>query len=147
MPTHVFHSALITLFVCCSIASIGCGGYRTYPVQGTAKLKDGSDIARLAGHAVMFEATEAGPDGKVASATGEIGADGKFLLSTNATNDGAYPGKYRVAVTAPDPPVDAPRPPAVIHLKYRFLLTSGLEATVEAKSTQTVTLELDPPGK
>ena len=70
MSSDLTRAALLTLLICCSTATIGCGGYRTYPVQGIAKLKDGSDIARLAGHAVMFEAVEPGPDGKVALPTG-----------------------------------------------------------------------------
>jgi|GEM_PF-3597425 len=124
---------------------IGCNSYRTYPVNGSVKLKNGGDVSKLAGHAVMFEAAAAGPDGKVASATGEIGADGKFQLSTNATDDGAYPGKYRVAVTPPDPPVDAPKPAAVIHTRHHQLATSGIEVSIEPK-TNDVVIEVEPAG-
>lgn len=128
-------------------AIVGCGGPRPYSVAGTAKLKDGTDVSRLAGHSVSFEAIDPLPDGTKPSATGEIGSDGAFQLSTNATNDGAFPGKYRVAVTPPSPPLDAVRPPPVIHSKYNALNTTDLEVTIEAKDNQAVLIELEPAGK
>ncbi|WP_254507589.1 hypothetical protein [Anatilimnocola floriformis] len=125
------------------LALAGCGGQRTWPVNGTAKLKNGGDVGQLKGHTVSFEQTAPGPDGKTSSATGEIDADGKFQLSTNATNDGAFPGKYRVAVTPPIGPVDGPKAAAVIHPKHQQLGTSGIEITIEPKSNAVV-IELEP---
>lgn len=121
----------------------GCNSYTTLPVKGIAKLKGGGDVSKLAGHTVNFEATKPGPDGKTPSAIGEIGQDGTFLLSTNGTNDGCYPGTFKIAITPPLPPVDAPKPPLVIDPKYSNLQTSGLEQTIDAK-TKEVVLELDP---
>ena len=126
------------------LLTTGCGGHRTYPVMGSVKLKNGGDVSKLAGHEVNCEPVAPGPDGKSPSATGVIGADGKFQLSTNATNDGAYPGKYRVAVTPPIPPADAPRPTAMIHKTHTQLATSGIEITIEAKSNDVV-IELEGP--
>lgn len=121
----------------------GCGKATT-PVQGTAKVKGGSDPAALAGYGVMFEAVDPGPDGQMMSSSGEIDATGKFQLSTNGTNDGAYPGKYRVAITPPIPFTDGPPPKPAIHPKYQNLATSGLEATV-GSSGNDFHWELDPP--
>jgi hypothetical protein len=126
-----------------SLALAGCNSHRTYRVDGTVKFKDGGDVARLKGYTVSCEAISPGPDGKMPSATGEIDAEGKFQLSTNATNDGAYPGKHRVALTPPIPFGDAPAAPNVIAAKYKDLNTSDLKITVEPKRTA-VTLELEP---
>jgi hypothetical protein len=142
--THFALLALSTSLLCLALA--GCNSHRPYPVAGTVKFKDGSDVAKLLGYTITCERTEAGPDGLKASATGEVGADGKFLLSTNATNDGAYPGKYRVALTPPIPFGDAPKAADVIAAKYKDLNTTDLEITVEAKPTA-VTLELEPFAK
>lgn len=129
--------------VCLALFGAGCNSHRPYHVDGTVKLKGGGDVSQLKGYVVSCEALAPGPDGKTPSATGEIDASGKFQLSTNATNDGAYPGKHRVALTPPIPFGDAPPAPNVIAAKYQDLKTSDLEMTVDAKATA-VTLEVEP---
>jgi hypothetical protein len=114
-----------------------CGG-STAPVNGRVKFKDASDVAVLAGYEVAFEPGE----GKT-SAVGHIGPDGTFKLSTFGADDGAVPGRYRVAITPPtsadpDKPPQKPQLPA----KYASFDTSGL--TVEVKPGRNdVELELD----
>jgi hypothetical protein len=121
----------------------GCNSHRPFPVDGTVKINGGGDVSRLKGYTITCELVEPGPDGQKPSATGEIDASGRFQLSTNATNDGAYPGKYRVALTPPLPFGDTPPAPPVLTAKYKDLSTSDLTMTVEAKRTP-VTLEVDP---
>ena len=137
--------ALLIVGLAVMILGAGCNSHRPHPVDGTVKLKDGGDVSRLKGYTVSCEAIEPGPDGKKPSATGEIDASGKFQLSTNATNDGAYPGKYRVALTPPLPFGDTPPAPPVISAKYKDLSTSPLEMIVD--ESKTVVLEVDPVEK
>src|SRR6476620_10455406 len=76
---------------------VGCGGGKTAPVNGRVKMKDGSDVSVLAGYSLTFEPEE----GKT-SAVGEIDRDGTFKLATFGADDGAMPGKYRVAINQPN---------------------------------------------
>lgn len=123
----------------------GCGP-QPVPVSGTVKIKNDSAVAKLKGYGVMLEQIEPGPDGKILSSAGEIDAEGKFVLGTHRGNDGAYPGKYRVAITPSSEFAEGVAPPTVIDRKYYNLQTSGLEATVDTKPTEFV-WELDPPSK
>ena len=65
------------------------------PVTGTVKFSDDTvpkgDIA-----SITFQPSAAGPGTKGAS--GNIGDDGSFTLSTVKPGDGALPGDYRVTV-------------------------------------------------
>src|SRR5437868_14843602 len=78
---------------------VGCGHGKTAPVNGRVKLKDGSDASVLKGYSLTFEA-----EGGKSSAVGDVNPDGTFQLSTFAANDGAVPGKYRVAINPPNNP-------------------------------------------
>jgi hypothetical protein len=117
---------------------VGCGGGKTAPVNGRVKLKDGSDVSVLAGYSLTFEAE----DGKT-SAVGEVDRDGTFKLSTFGANDGAIPGKYRVAINAPNNP-DPDKPPTRSKLpaKYANLETSGLTAEIKPGQNN-IELDLD----
>jgi len=117
---------------------LGCGGGKTAPVNGRVKMKDGSDVSVLAGYSLTFEPEE----GKT-SAVGEIGRDGTFQLSTFGANDGAVPGKYRVAINQPSNP-DPDKPPTKSKLpaKYENLSSSGLTAEIKPGQNN-VELELD----
>jgi hypothetical protein len=116
----------------------GCGA-RTYPVHGVVAWPDGTPATELAGYAVTFESLEA----KV-GASGDVQKDGTFRVGTYKDNDGAVPGKHRVALTPPDPlhDVDKPRPRATLPPHYRSLDTSGLVVTVERKTNE-VTLRVE----
>jgi hypothetical protein len=117
---------------------VGCGGGKTAPVNGRVKLKDGSDVSVLAGYSLSFE-----PEGGKTSAVGEIERDGTFKLSTFGANDGAIPGKYRVAINQPSNP-DPDKPPTKSKLpaKYVNFETSGLTAEVKPGQNN-IELELD----
>ena len=103
---------------------VGCGQSKTAPVNGRVRLKDGSDVSVLKGYSLTFEA-----EGGKSSAVGELDRDGAFKLSTFGANDGAVPGRYRVAINQPNNP-DPDKPPTKSKLpaKYENLDTSGLTA-------------------
>ena len=82
------------------------------------------------------------------SAIGALDSSGRFRLSSFGTNDGALPGKYKVAVISrgPDKPVPAKKKgkmmeedmqgsgDELIPKKYFIAETSGLTAEVSASS-------------
>ena len=117
---------------------VGCGEGKTAPVNGRVKLKDGSDVSVLKGYSLTFES-----DGGKASAVGEIDRDGSFKLSTFGANDGAVPGKYRVAINPPpNPDPDKPPSKSKIPAKYENLDSSGLTAEIKP-GPNSIELELD----
>jgi hypothetical protein len=86
-----FNSFLLTLFgiamlACCA----GCGGGpELAAVRGTVQY-DGKPLTQ---GKVLFTSVERGKP-----ATGQINQDGTYVLTTIQPDDGATPGKYKVAV-------------------------------------------------
>ena len=117
----------------------GCGQKKTYPVLGRVTLKGSEGKQRLTDYTVSLESTE-----QPVSAVGIVQADGTFQLTTFTENDGAVPGKHRVAVSAPQPTLDVPVPRSILDKRYAAFETSGLETVVKAGANELV-LELDPP--
>ena len=122
----------------------GCGS-RTAPVEGVVVYADAPDTPAtdLAGYVITSESD--GADGKPASATGTVEADGKFRMSTFKEGDGALRGKQKVAIT---PPIleSGSQAPSKIQAKYHDLRTSGLEADIGSSSNQ-VKLTVERIGK
>src|SRR5262245_32183270 len=81
------------------LAAVGCGGPRTYPVEGRVVFKE--DGTPLRGGQVLFESVDAS---QTTSSSGIIDDDGYFRLSTFKPGDGAFAGDYRALVTPPFPP-------------------------------------------
>ena len=111
----------------------GCGSRfkptppKVYPVKGKILLANGEPVA---GGIIKFH-----PKTKLgAEASGEIGPDGSFELTTIVKNDGALPGSYTVSV---DPYFKGGRPSKVpasrVPPKFLAPATSGVTAEVEAK--------------
>jgi hypothetical protein len=115
----------------------GCGK-ATYPIEGVIVFADtGQPATGLTGYVVTLEALE-----KPVSATGEVKADGRFLVSTYNPDDGAIPGKHRVAITPPMGDSDRPRPKSILLPRYQDLKESGLEIDVApGKREFTLTVE------
>lgn len=112
---------------------IGCGSSKTYPINGTVVFTGETIPAKeLAGHNVTIEPEAPNGEGKKHSGSGLIGADGKFKISTFELNDGAVPGKHKVAITPPVQSGDGPAAKPLIPSRYGDLGTSGLIITVEA---------------
>src|SRR5262245_42026551 len=130
--TRTLSAALVGLAV------VGCGGIKTYPVEGTVRFEDGKPAQELAGGFVNFEPQE----GNV-SAVGVIRADGTYRLTTLRPNDGAPAGKYRVAVTPPTPPDPDRPPPPVMHPRFLEVSNSGLEFTVEKKKKNQIDIQVE----
>jgi hypothetical protein len=130
------HAAWFVSLVACS----GCGGSKTYQVEGVVLFRDGTP---LSGGLVSFELIGDGPARE--QARGEIQADGTFVLSTFQKGDGALPGRHRVWITPPLPDAgeDALQK-KLIAPQFERPETSGLERTVEAKKNR-FTIEIDRP--
>jgi hypothetical protein len=112
-------------FVLLTAVTVGCSSNRPQPVQGKIVFSDGAAATELAGYLVGMDS--GGPEG----ANGVVQPDGSFRVGTFENDDGAMPGKYKVSLTPPDPPLDQPVPPPIIDPKYSNVETSGL--TVEIK--------------
>jgi hypothetical protein len=98
------------------------------PVKGRVFV----DGVALADAVVGFHAIQGGDPRR--SADGLSEADGSFLLSTYAAFDGAPPGEYAVTVVKPGT--------KLVPAKYSRKDTTPLRATVQAKVTNEITLEL-----
>ncbi len=130
-------------------ALIGCGedglGKR-YAVSGTVTYK-GQPVTK---GTISFYSTTGGAESRGAFGTIE---NGKYTLSSQGENDGAFPGDYVVAIGSKD--VDLTnaeknvkggsfrqddvmkankKAKSLIPLKYEIAETSGLKAKIEAKS-------------
>ncbi len=122
------------------LSAVGCDSGRepTYPVFGKVVF-DNNEPCQLG--TIEFRSLE-----QMRSARGEIAKDGTFTLSTWEPNDGAVAGKHHVIVQQLIITEDlsfkshdhGPR----VMPKYGDYSTSGLEATVEAKDRNDVTIVL-----
>lgn len=112
-------------------AAAGCGRTSgqvgpTYEVTGQVLLKDGKPLK--AGRVTFLAIDDLSPP-----ASGPIGSDGRFTLTTKVDGDGAVPGQYKIRV---EPAVSegkngARKPP--FPTKYVDADSSGLAATVKAE--------------
>ena len=103
--------------------------------------------APLEFYQVLFFPTDGRP------AAGITGADGKFVLGTNGTDDGAMVGTHKVAVNWVGPPstdpnegmteFTSPPPPTVeIDPKYSNPETSGIVIEVPASGSEELKVDL-----
>ncbi|MBN9118755.1 MAG: hypothetical protein J0I06_06285 [Planctomycetes bacterium] len=123
----------------------GCAdpGPKVVPVRGKVTY-NGNPVTS---GTVTFTPTAGGPP-----ATGEIGPDGTFAMTTFKSGDGAVPGKHKVFIAAMAGPNDqlpesrSPTPPPTIPVKYTHPATSPLTADVGDTETA-VTFELTGPLK
>ncbi len=82
----------VVCMLLCAVACLGCGDGRPkrVPISGKVRI-DGKPLER--GFIQVVSATDR-------AATGEIGADGAFRLTTYEDNDGCVLGKHTVVVIA-----------------------------------------------
>lgn len=103
----------------------------------------------LPGYQVSFQ-----PVSGERPATAISDADGKFVLGTNDTGDGAAPGTHKISVVwvAPsddgmgeviDDPSKLPKAPTEIPAKYHAVETSGLQMDIPPGGTQDLRVELN----
>lgn len=131
----------------------GCDGYsRTAHLEKVAAVSGTVTYQGkpLEGYRVVFMPT----DGR-RPATGITDAQGKFILGTNAANDGAPPGTHKVAFTwAPpqtgepgqeavvDTPDKLPKPKVKIPNKYNDPEKSGITHEVPARGASDIKFDL-----
>jgi len=130
------------LLIALMLAGVGgCGkksGLETAPVSGKVTYRG----KPLPTGTVMFVPSE-GP-----AATGEIGKDGKYKLTTYKTDDGAVIGTHKVTITALQgmegalPELRSGTPGPLIPAKYLTAESSGLTAAVKPKTNNEVNFEL-----
>ena len=110
------------LFACIAVALLaGCGdGRPTRVPAGGRVLIDGKPLA--------LGFVQVVPEGD-RPATGKIGEDGRFSLTTFDENDGVVPGKHRVAVMAVEP-IDGSSQRLHVPKKYNDPATSELQIEV-----------------
>ena len=129
------------LFVATAIVTCGCskqGRMETAPVSGKVTYR-GKAVPT---GTVMFVPGE-GP-----AATGEIGSDGSYKLTTFSTGDGAVIGTHKVTITALQGMGDAlpeqrsATPPPLVPAKYLNGETSGLVAEVKPKTKNEMNFDL-----
>ncbi len=120
--------------VCLAAASVvGCGN-STCAVNGKVVYDDGKQAGpELEGYTVIFESQN-----EPVSASGLIGPDGTFEVSTYEPDDGAVAGPHRVAVTAPVHETDDPPPPRAIKPHFESFDKSGLAVTIEPGDNEVV---------
>lgn len=126
----------------------GCGG------GSGLKLEKVSGVVTFDGQPLTKGNVQFTPDGSKGTrgpmATGAIGSDGKFTLTTTTPGDGAQVGCYKVSVNcweeeAPfDPKNPKPSAPAksLIPERYTDDNASGLTAEVKAGAKNEFTFEL-----
>jgi hypothetical protein len=128
------------LIVSLALIVAGCAKksrWETAPVSGKVTYRG----KPLPTGTVMFVPGE-GP-----AATGEIGKDGTYKLTTNA-DDGAVIGTHKVTITALQgmegalPEVRSGTPGPLVPAKYLNAETSGLIAEVKPKTNNEVNFEL-----
>jgi hypothetical protein len=113
-----------------ALAVAGCQGSAasssTYEVKGRILLANGKPLT--AGRVTFVAA-----DGLHPEASGDLGPNGEFALSTRGSGDGARPGPYKVRI---EPASSNARRPArpVYPLKYIDEDSSGLSVTVRAET-------------
>jgi len=133
---------------------VGCGGVdsakpKVYPVSGKVT-RNGQPLT--AGE-VMFTPS-GGPEGASGHiATGQIGSDGSYTLTTFNTGDGAVLGKHKVTVVSRSSDnlekmnkmkggaIAYKLPPSVVSSKYSQVATTPLTYSVE-NGSNTINIEL-----
>ncbi|MCL4203723.1 MAG: hypothetical protein KJ000_14580 [Pirellulaceae bacterium] len=114
----------------------GCGG-KGHSVSGTVRVKGGEVLKQ--GNVQFISAAN--------TASGAIGQDGRYTLSSTGQGDGAAPGTYKVIFLSTEigGGYDNPGEPVrqVIDSKYVNPTTTPIEVTVPGG---TYDFELDPPA-
>lgn len=129
MPSRRF-LLLCPLLVCCAAAGCGDGRPARVPVSGKV-LIDGQPLNY---GAVRFTPADGRP------ATGELGPDGSFTLTTFESGDGAAPGTHAVTVH-PAEQLSSDRMRWHAPKKYQSVKTSEISRTIDGP-TDAIVIEL-----
>ena len=131
-PAASNYSLVFICFLPLALALAGCQGsgtsVTTYEVKGRILLANGKPLT--AGRVTFVAA-----DGLRPEASGDLGADGGFVLSTRGSGDGAAPGRYKVRIEPEGAKARRPSRP-IFPMKYIDEDSSGLDVTVRAETNQ-----------
>src|SRR5262245_48041086 len=118
-----------------ALGTAGCGQSRTASVRGQVMWDDGTPAGDLVGYTV-----ESTVPGSTVSARGDVGADGRFAMSTFVEGDGTESVAHQLSI-APIPRGETD-PPTKVNLPARYANAqkSGLTFTVERGKTNDVKL-------
>jgi hypothetical protein len=121
---------LLALAVCVAGCSWSGAPVNTYAVKGRVLLANGKPLT--AGRVTLIASDDLRPP-----ASGEIGPDGVFTLSTRDPGDGAAPGQYKVRIepVQSDAAARRARRPN-FPLRYIDEDSSGLVVTIRAEPNQ-----------
>ena len=124
MPARAIGALSFSIILCCCLT--GCGG-KMGSVTGRVTV-DGQPVPNAK---VSYE-----DNVKHVRASGETDANGVYTLSTNAKNDGAPVGDYRIAIvqaSAADSS-QTTAPPRLFPTQFERVETSGLSFSVKSGS-------------
>jgi len=145
--------AMPALWACLLVATgclglVGCSKQKMADVAGRVVYDtDGTAATDLVGYRVSFLSSHEAANGKKKriTATGKVGKDGKFTMSTYAMNDGVLLGTHQIALTPPVQlsPDSGPRKP-LIAPRFGDPEQSGLTATVDGDTKVVLKVEHTP---
>ena len=129
--------SLLPILICLlplALTSAGCHGSgaagTTYEVKGRILLANGKPLT--VGRVTFIASDDLRPP-----ASGDLGPDGGFTLTTRDPGDGAAPGPYKVRIEPAEGNAKARRPSRPLFpLKYVDEDSSGLTVTVRAEPNQ-----------
>lgn len=145
LTVQVLILSLFTVSSGCSDSGPVADTVDTVSASGTLTYKG----KPLSGYQVNFQPVSGERPARAISDT-----EGKFVLGTNDTGDGAAPGSHKVTVVwaAPsddgmgeiiDDPSKMPKAPIEIPAKYHAVETSGLELDIPSGGTEDLKVELE----
>ena len=143
--SSVFRRLSLSLLfaLCCVVACSGCNrGPKMAKVSGKVFYKDGT-VPKGGVCVVNFTPTRDSTAEVRKGATGTIGPDGSFSLSTRAPDDGVYVGEYAVTFVVWPGPMD---PRSLVLPKYASPMMTPYKEKVEADKSD-LKYEIEPaPG-
>jgi hypothetical protein len=116
------------------VAATGCGGsgpprVTTFKVDGQVLLSNGKPLTN---GRVTFVPTIT--DGSALPASGEIGADGRFSLTTREPGDGAAVGEYKVRIDSPPIPTGPGKAKSPFPQRYSDIDNTDLAITIRSET-------------
>jgi hypothetical protein len=135
--------ALLALVLTCVVVLSGCNrGPKMVQVSGKVLYKDGT-VPKGGVCVVNFTPTKESTAEVRKGASGSIGPDGSFSLTTRSPNDGVYVGEYAVSFVVWPGPMD---PRSLVMPKYGSAMMTPYKEKIE-QSRDDLKYEIEPaPG-
>lgn len=139
---NVFSYCIFAFSAFLFMSATGCGDGRPrcYPVQGVVQV-DGKPLTGEFDGTIRFVHVTDTQKGR--PATGKIGSDGRFSLTSYEDNDGCPKGKYQVELIVLR--FDKNKTYYLVPPRYENHATSGIEVEITGKTTDlTISAEWTP---